>query len=70
MQRRDLIAGALAWTSAAMLPTYAQGKPIRILVGFPPVVHLMYLPEFWRKALETSSMVRYLWKTARVQLDV
>lgn len=36
MQRRDLIAGALAWTSAAMLPTYAQGKPIRILVGFPP----------------------------------
>ena len=35
MLRRDLTLGALAWSAGAMLPTYAQGKAVKLLVGFP-----------------------------------
>lgn len=35
MLRRDLTLGALAWTAGAMLPAHAQGRPIKLLVGFP-----------------------------------
>ena len=35
MLRRDLALGALALSAGAMLPAFAQGKTVKLLVGFP-----------------------------------